>query len=79
MKEVRFLSIGIQNNILHWFIFKMWNYRVSRCLKYNYFKYTKVFGNRVQSFIEIMRNHVISYGVIEYELKLDRFILKENK
>jgi len=29
--------------------------------------------------MEIMRNHVISYGVIEYEREPDRFILEENK
>jgi len=45
----------------------------------NYSEYTKVFGNKVWSSMRIIRNYVTSYEVIEYEIKLDRFILEEYK
>ena len=41
--------------------------------------YTVVLINWVQSFIEIIKNHVISNKVIEHEKKSDIFVLEENK
>ena len=45
----------------------------------NYSKYTKVLENRVQSSIEIIRNYVISNGVIRHERKLGRSIPEKDK
>jgi len=45
----------------------------------NYSEYTKVLRNKVWSFIEIMRSHVISYRVIRHELEPGRSILEEDK
>ena len=45
----------------------------------NYSRYTKVLGNQVQSSIEIIRSHIISNRVIEYEKKPDRSVLEENE
>ena len=45
----------------------------------NYSKYTKILENRVQSSIEIMRNYVISNGVIRHERKPGRSIPEKDK
>jgi len=45
----------------------------------NYFEYTKVLRNGVQSFMEIIRNYVIINGVIRYKKKLGRSVPEENK
>jgi len=45
----------------------------------NYTGYTRVLGNEVQSSIEIMRSHIISYGVIGHKKEPGKFIPKEDK
>ena len=45
----------------------------------NYSRYTQVLGNKVWSYIEIMRSHVISYRVIRHELELSKSILEEDE
>ena len=42
----------------------------------NYFEYTKILGNGIYNFIEIMRNYIISYKAI---IQSGRSILEEYK
>jgi len=45
----------------------------------NYSGYTKVLENQVWSSMEIIRNHMISNGVIRHKKELGKSILEENR